>query len=52
MLHAVDAGTPEAMTTGMRVKVRWRGEREGNISDIECFEPVGREADRQAGGAS
>ena len=39
MLHAVDAGSPEAMSTGMRVKVRWRAEREGNITDIECFEP-------------
>jgi uncharacterized protein len=40
MLHAVDAGSPDAMSTGMRVKVRWRAEREGSISDIECFEPV------------
>jgi uncharacterized protein len=41
MLHAVDAGSPEAMATGMRVKVRWRAEREGSITDIECFEPIG-----------
>jgi uncharacterized protein len=39
LLHAVDAGTEEAMATGMRVRVRWREEREGHIRDIECFEP-------------
>ena len=41
LLHAVDAGSSEAMSTGMRVKVRWRAEREGSITDIECFEPAG-----------
>lgn len=40
LLHAVDAGSPDTMATGMRVKVRWRDEREGSITDIECFEPV------------
>ena len=40
MLHAVDAPGADAMSTGMRVKVRWREEREGSITDIECFEPV------------
>jgi|SRR5579859_2062923 len=39
MLHAVDAGSPAAMRTGMRVKVRWRAQREGEIGDIACFEP-------------
>lgn len=39
MLHAVDAGSPEAMATGMRVRVRWADEREGAITDIACFEP-------------
>jgi uncharacterized OB-fold protein len=39
MLHAVDAGSPAAMRTGMRVKVRWRATREGEIGDIACFEP-------------
>jgi uncharacterized protein len=39
LLHAVDAGTPAAMRTGMRVKVRWREERAGEIADIACFEP-------------
>lgn len=43
MIHAVDAGGDEsAMSTGMRVRVRWRpeAEREGHIRDIECFEPI------------
>lgn len=39
MLHAVDVDGPEAMSTGMRVSVRWREEREGHIRDIACFEP-------------
>ena len=38
MLHAVDAGAPEAMHTGMRVHPRWRAERTGSIRDLECFE--------------
>ena len=38
LLHAVRA--PAAgMRTGMRVKARWRPERTGLITDIECFEP-------------
>ncbi|MEU4619475.1 OB-fold domain-containing protein [Actinoplanes sp. NPDC023801] len=39
MLHAVDAGSPEAMSTGMRVRIRWAAERTGHIRDISCFEP-------------
>lgn len=39
MLHAVDAGSPDAMSTGMRVRVRWSDERTGHIRDIVCFEP-------------
>lgn len=39
MLHAVAAPGEESMKTGMRVKVRWRDERKGMITDIECFEP-------------
>jgi uncharacterized OB-fold protein len=39
MLHAVDAGSMGAMRTGMRVRVRWRKERVGEIADIACFEP-------------
>jgi len=39
MLHAVDAGGEGAMSTGMRVRARWRAETEGAITDIVCFEP-------------
>jgi uncharacterized OB-fold protein len=38
LLHAVDAGSPDRMSTGARVRVRWRAERVGAITDIECFE--------------
>ncbi len=38
LLHAVDAGSPDKMSTGARVRVRWRAERVGAITDIECFE--------------
>lgn len=40
LLHALDAGSPDRVQTGMRVRVRWRDEREGSISDIACFEPL------------
>jgi uncharacterized protein len=43
MLHAVDAGSPEAMRTGLRVQVRWADERVGAIRDIACFVPEGSE---------
>jgi uncharacterized OB-fold protein len=39
ILHAVDAGTIDGISTGMRVRVRWAPERIGHISDIACFEP-------------
>jgi len=42
MLHAVDAGSAGTMKTGMRVRVRWKSERTGEISDIACFEPEGQ----------
>ena len=38
MLHAVDAGSAAILKTGMRVRARWRNERQGHITDIECFE--------------
>ena len=40
MIHALDAGSPDRVTTGMRVRIRWNDEREGNITDIACFEPM------------
>ncbi|MEU9236206.1 Zn-ribbon domain-containing OB-fold protein [Streptomyces subrutilus] len=39
LLHALDAPGPEAVRTGMRVRVRWAAERSGAITDIACFEP-------------
>jgi uncharacterized OB-fold protein len=45
LLHAVDAGSPDRMSTGARVRVRWRDERVGAITDIECFELSGEPAD-------
>lgn len=39
LLHALDAPGPDAVHTGMRVRVRWAGERSGAITDIACFEP-------------
>jgi uncharacterized OB-fold protein len=58
MLHAVDAGSAEAMRTGMRVRVRWADHTVGHIRDIACFEPMSepkgraavREGDGEAGG--
>ena len=42
LLHAVDAGRVDGMSTGMRVRARFRdaANRIGHIRDIECFEPV------------
>lgn len=39
-LHALDVASPDEVSTGMRVQVRWRAERTGAITDIEGFEPV------------
>ncbi|MGW7555753.1 OB-fold domain-containing protein [Streptomyces rimosus] len=45
LLHALDAAGPDAVHTGMRVRVRWAGERTGAITDIACFEPYEGGAD-------
>lgn len=39
MLHVVDAGSAERMSTGMRVKPRWSDDPQGGILDLACFEP-------------
>jgi hypothetical protein len=39
LLHALDAPRDE-VEKGLRVKIRWRDERQGHITDIECFEKV------------
>lgn len=44
LLHAVDAGSIDAMHTGMRVTPRWKSERIGHITDLEAFVPEGSAA--------
>jgi uncharacterized OB-fold protein len=39
LLHALAVDSWEAVSTGMRVAPRWRDERRGHISDLECFVP-------------
>lgn len=38
-LQPVDAGSIDAMSTGMRVRPRWADNREGAIGDLACWEP-------------
>jgi len=38
-MHAVDAGSIDAMATAMRVAPRWKAERKGHITDIDAFVP-------------
>jgi uncharacterized protein len=45
LLHALDAGSPGAVRTGMRVRARWAAQRSGHIRDIVCFEPADRPRD-------
>jgi uncharacterized OB-fold protein len=40
MLGAVDAGSPDAMATGMKVEPVWRDEREGSITDLAHWKAV------------
>jgi uncharacterized OB-fold protein len=49
LLHVVDAGSPERMATGMRVRIRWADERTGSIADIRCFEPDATAGTEQGG---
>lgn len=43
MLHVLDAGSPEAVSTGMRVEAEFlpEAERVGRIQDIRSFVPAG-----------
>ncbi|MCF3185171.1 OB-fold domain-containing protein [Streptomyces polychromogenes] len=50
LLHALDVPGPDAVRTGMRVRVRWAAERTGAITDIACFEPY--EGEGEAGSAA
>ena len=45
LLHAVDAGSPQAISVGARVAPRWRGTRVGRIDDIVAFVPGERAED-------
>ena len=45
MLHAVLAGSPSEMRTGMRVSAKWKEERVGHITDLEGFIPETKEVD-------
>ncbi|GAA3901369.1 OB-fold nucleic acid binding domain-containing protein [Streptomyces lacrimifluminis] len=47
LLHALDAPGPDAVHTGMRVRVRWAAERTGAITDIACFEPYDSASDSE-----
>jgi uncharacterized OB-fold protein len=39
LLHALDAPA-DAISTGMRVRIRWAAETTGFINDIACFEVI------------
>ncbi|WP_308936834.1 Zn-ribbon domain-containing OB-fold protein [Dietzia massiliensis] len=48
MLLALAADGPEAVSTGMRVRVRWSAERRGDVHDIACVVPEGYDDDNIA----
>jgi uncharacterized OB-fold protein len=50
-LHALDVASPEEVSTGMRVQVRWAQDRVGAVTDIACFETAGAR-DEGAGGVA
>ncbi|CAB4718233.1 MAG: DNA-binding protein [Actinobacteria bacterium] len=50
LLHALDVASPDQVSTGMRVQVRWAEERVGHINDIACFEPLADESDARPSG--
>ncbi|MGW4838032.1 Zn-ribbon domain-containing OB-fold protein [Streptomyces globisporus] len=45
LLHVLDAPGPDAVRTGLRVRIRWAATRTGAITDIACFEPYESEPD-------
>src|SRR5689334_14677129 len=49
LLHALDVPSPDDVTTGMRVRIRWRAERVGAITDIECYESAAESEERAVG---
>ena len=40
MVHAVDAGDLARMSTGMKVRARFRSEPKGLVTDLEAWEPA------------
>jgi uncharacterized OB-fold protein len=46
LIHAVDAGTPEAISSGTRVHAHWADETVGAITDIEYF-ALGEDAEAE-----
>lgn len=40
LLHALDVTDPSAVSTNMRVRIRWAEQRAGTIHDIAAFEPA------------
>jgi uncharacterized OB-fold protein len=40
IVHAVDAGSIDAMRTGMRVTPRFASEPKGMVTDLACWEPA------------
>jgi uncharacterized OB-fold protein len=51
LLHAVDAGSSDAISTGVRVHVHWADEPVGSITDIAYF-ALGDEAEKVTTGES
>jgi uncharacterized protein len=51
ILHAVAVDSPDAVETGMRVRIRWADETTGTIRDIAWFEPVAAGEERADSGA-
>ncbi|MBT2366030.1 OB-fold domain-containing protein [Streptomyces sp. ISL-10] len=47
LLHVLDAPGPDAVRTGVRVRVRWAAQRTGAITDIACFELCDTENDAE-----
>ncbi|MEV0095812.1 OB-fold domain-containing protein [Streptomyces sp. NPDC050738] len=52
LLHALDAAGPESVHTGLRVRIRWAGDRTGAITDIACFEPYEGEGEGEGEAAA
>lgn len=52
MLLPLAAAGPDAVTTGMRVRVRWAAERAGTVHDIACVAAEGDDDDATTGAPS